>query len=81
MVSCIFCGNNISKGTGKVFVRDNGQVLNFCSGKCEKNMLILKRDARKLKWTKFFVKGEVPKSNEKKKAKQKNQKSPVSKNK
>ena len=80
MVKCVFCGNNISKGTGKVFVRDNGQVLNFCSGKCEKNMLVLKRDPRKLKWTKFFVKGEVPKSNDKK-AKQKNPKSAVSKNK
>ncbi|MCA9459361.1 MAG: 50S ribosomal protein L24e [Nanoarchaeota archaeon] len=56
MASCSFCGKDIKRATGKVFVRDNGQVLNFCSNKCEVNMLELKRDARKLKWTKFFVK-------------------------
>lgn len=57
MVNCSFCGTNIPKGSGKVFVKDNGQILNFCSTKCQKNMLKLKRDARKLKWTSFFVKG------------------------
>ncbi len=57
MAKCSFCGKSIEKGTGKVFVRDNGSVLNFCSGKCEKNMLKLKRDARKLKWTTFYEKG------------------------
>lgn len=58
MVDCSFCGSEIKKASGKVYIKDNGQVLNFCSGKCEKNMLKLKRDARKFKWTKFFVKGE-----------------------
>ena len=56
MVECSFCGKEIRKGTGKVFVKDNGTVLNFCSNKCEKNMLKLGRDARKFKWTSFFVK-------------------------
>ena len=60
MVKCSFCGTEVRKGSGKIFVRDNGQVLNFCSSKCEKNMLKLGRDARKLKWTNFFVKGEAP---------------------
>lgn len=59
MVNCSFCGKVIPRGTGKIFVRDNGTVLNFCSSKCEKNMLKLKRDARKFKWTNFFVKGEA----------------------
>lgn len=58
MVKCSFCGTSIPKGTGKIFVRDNGTILHFCSGKCEKNMLELKRDARKLKWTAFYEKGE-----------------------
>lgn len=67
MAVCTFCGEEIHKGTGKMFVRDNGQVLNFCSMKCEKNMLVLKRDARKLKWTKFYEKGEAaPAKSEKK---------------
>lgn len=57
MVNCNFCGKEIKMGTGKIFAKDNGTVLHFCSGKCEKNMLVLKRDARKLKWTKSFVKG------------------------
>ena len=63
MVNCSFCGTEVKKGSGKIFVKDNGQVLNFCSMKCEKNMLVLKRDARKLKWTAFFEKGTaVPKT-------------------
>lgn len=57
MVECSYCGKEIKKGTGKVFVRENGSVLNFCSNKCEQNMLKLGRDARKFKWTKSFVKG------------------------
>jgi large subunit ribosomal protein L24e len=57
MASCNFCGKEIKKGTGKIYVKDNGQVLNFCSKKCEKNLLVLKRDSRKFKWTKTYVKG------------------------
>jgi len=58
MVNCSFCGKEYQPGSGKVFVKDNGTILHFCSMKCEKNMLKLKRDARKFKWTKFFVKGQ-----------------------
>jgi len=59
MTDCSFCGKSFNKGSGKVFVKDNGQILNFCSMKCEKNMLRLKRDARKFKWTSFFVKNNI----------------------
>ncbi len=54
---CSFCGYEIEPGTGKMFVRKDGKILYFCSRKCEKNMLELKRNPRKLKWTKFYVKG------------------------
>ncbi len=54
---CSFCGYEIEPGTGKMYVRRDGRVLYFCSGKCEKNMLKLKRNPRKLKWTKYYVKG------------------------
>ncbi|MET1124964.1 MAG: 50S ribosomal protein L24e [Archaeoglobaceae archaeon] len=54
---CSFCGYEIEPGTGKMFVRRDGRILYFCSGKCEKNMLKLKRNPRKLKWTKYYVKG------------------------
>ena len=53
---CSFCGKEFKPASGKIFVRDNGSILRFCSSKCEKNMLHLKRDSRKFKWTKFFVK-------------------------
>ena len=54
---CAFCGYEIEPGTGKMYVRKDGKILYFCSGKCEKNMLKLKRNPRKLKWTKYYVKG------------------------
>ena len=60
MVKCSFCGVEIEKGSGKIFVKDNGGIINFCSSKCSKNMLKLGRDARKLKWTVHFKKGEGP---------------------
>ncbi len=51
---CSFCGYEIEPGTGKMYVRRDGRVFYFCSGKCEKNMLKLKRSPRKLKWTKYY---------------------------
>jgi len=38
-------------GTGLAFVKNDGTMLWFCSSKCRKSMLELKRDPRKLKWT------------------------------
>jgi len=58
MAKCSFCGESIEKGTGKIYVKKDGKVLHFCSNKCEKNMLKLKRKAANLKWTKFYRKGE-----------------------
>ena len=68
MVKCAFSGDEIPKGTGKMFVKDSGQVLWFKNSKCEKNYLKLNRDPRKFKWTASYVKGEVPVANDKKKA-------------
>ena len=56
MVNCSFCGYEIEKGTGKIFVLNTGKILYFDKSKCEKNMLKLKRKAHKLKWTKFYEK-------------------------
>jgi len=53
---CSFCGSEIEVGTGKMYVRRDGKVFYFCSGKCEKNMLKLKRNPRKLKWTRKYSK-------------------------
>lgn len=57
MPKCSFCGKLIPKGTGKIFVFKSGKINNFCSSKCEKNMLKLKRKPRNFKWTKFYEKG------------------------
>lgn len=50
-MNCSFCGREMEKGTGVLYVRRDGSMLNFCSSKCRKNMLKLKRNPRKLKWT------------------------------
>ncbi len=42
-------------GTGKLFVRKDGKVFDFCSSKCEKNMLKLKRKPRTTKWTQEYA--------------------------
>jgi large subunit ribosomal protein L24e len=59
MPKCSFSGKDIKPGTGKMYVKDDGQVLWFKSSKEEKNMIKLKRDPRKFKWTNFFKKTEV----------------------
>ena len=50
-MKCSFCGKEIKQGTGKIFVLKTGKTINFCSNKCEKNQLKLKRTARNFKWT------------------------------
>lgn len=47
---CSFCKVEIETGTGKMFVKKDGGLLYFCSNRCEKNMLKLKRLPRKVKW-------------------------------
>ena len=51
MAKCIFCGKDIEKGTGKIYVKKDGKTIMLCSTKCEKNMLALGRKPRNLKWT------------------------------
>ncbi len=61
MAKCTFCGDVIEKGTGKMFVKKDGKVLYFCSSKCEKNTLKLKRKPIKTKWSKRYEKGGLTK--------------------
>lgn len=53
---CSFCGKQIEPGTGLLFVRNDGALLWFCSSKCKKNALELKRNPRKVKWVKSYAK-------------------------
>ena len=54
MAKCDFCKVIIPAGTGKKYVKKDGKIFNFCSNKCEKNMLKLKRKSRTTKWTKEY---------------------------
>ncbi len=56
MPKCSFCGKEIEKGTGKIYVFSSGKVNNFCSMKCEKNLLKLKRKPVRTGWTEAFRK-------------------------
>lgn len=56
MAKCTFCGTGIEKGTGKIYVKKDGKIFNFCSRKCEKNMLLLKRKPIRTRWSGRYVK-------------------------
>ena len=51
---CSYCGKEIEPGTGMLFVQRAGSVLYFCSNKCKKSQLNMKRDPKKLKWTERY---------------------------
>jgi len=56
---CSFCDRPVPKGAGTMLAKNDGSILWFCSSKCKKNALVLKRDPRKLKWTGKYVKGGI----------------------
>ena len=56
---CSFSGEEIEPGTGMMFVRKDGSVLWFKSSTTRKNHLQLQRNARKVKWTRHYVKGGI----------------------
>ena len=51
MAKCSYCGVELERGTGKMFVKKDAKILYFCSQKCEKNTFKLKRKPREHKWT------------------------------
>jgi len=50
-MKCSFCNAEIAPGTGKIFVKTTGEILYFCSKKCER-YYFMKRKREKLKWVK-----------------------------
>ena len=52
MTDCSFCGYEIVPTSGKKLIKKDGKVYNFCTHKCETNMVKLKRIPRNIKWTK-----------------------------
>ncbi len=53
-MDCSFCEKKISKGTEFIYVTPKGKGLYFCSSKCYRNMVFLKRKPRAVKWTKAY---------------------------
>jgi large subunit ribosomal protein L24e len=53
---CSFCGNEIEPGTGKMYIKKDATIFLFCSSKCQKNMVVLKRNPRRVRWTKKYQK-------------------------
>jgi large subunit ribosomal protein L24e len=47
---CSFCETPLEPGCGTMFVKRDGTVYYFCSSKCERNMLKLRRKRRKVRW-------------------------------
>ncbi len=56
MPKCTFCGREVEKGTGKMFVFNSGKISHFCSSKCEKNTFKLNRKPLQTKWTEYYRK-------------------------
>lgn len=55
MVKCSFCQYAVPEGRGKMFVKTDGKIFNFCNSKCEKNWK-MKRVGKKVRWTQAFAK-------------------------
>ena len=51
---CTFCGIEIEPGTGRMYIKKDGVVYNFCSSKCYKNLVILGRVPRRTTWTRYY---------------------------
>ena len=56
---CSFTNEEIEPGTGMMYIKRDGSVYWFRDSKSRKNMLKLKRNARRLKWTRRYEKGGI----------------------
>jgi len=54
MTKCNFCGREEAPYKGVNLIKNDGSVSFFCSSKCRKNALNLKRDKKNIKWTEAF---------------------------
>ena len=50
MPRCSFCKKNYEFPYGLTLVLNDGSLMYFCSSKCRKNQLHLKRDNKKVNW-------------------------------
>jgi len=70
-MDCTFCGKVLAKGTGTMYVKKDAKIFYFCTSKCEKNLLKLKRVPRHTTWTKAHAEEKLAKKASKKKGEKK----------
>jgi len=51
---CVFCGKEQEDYKGLYLIKNDGISNYYCSGKCRKNHLKLRRDKKKVRWTEAF---------------------------
>lgn len=56
-MKCVFCSKSQEPGKGIIFVYSDNRVIYFCSSKCRRNFK-LKRDPKKIKWSRQIEKKE-----------------------
>lgn len=54
MTKCNFCGKEESPYKGVHLIKNDGSTNFYCSSKCRRNALNLKRDKNKFKWTEAY---------------------------
>jgi large subunit ribosomal protein L24e len=54
MTKCSFCGREESPYKGVHLIKNDGSTSFFCSSKCRRNALNLKRDRKNVKWTEAY---------------------------
>ncbi len=54
MTKCVFCGREASPYKGVHLITNDGSMNFYCSSKCRRNALNLKRDKKRLKWTEAY---------------------------
>ncbi|MCH7568670.1 MAG: 50S ribosomal protein L24e [Nanoarchaeota archaeon] len=54
MTKCVFCGKDEADFKGVYLIKNDGSINYYCSSKCRKGHLGLKRDRRKVRWTEAF---------------------------
>jgi len=53
---CSFCGYDIPIGRGMMYIKKDGTILNFCTAKCRKAMIVYNKNPRKTRWTSYYGK-------------------------
>lgn len=52
MPRCSFCKKTYEFPRGLTLILNDGNILYFCSSKCRRNQLKLRRDSKKVNWVK-----------------------------